>query len=132
MASKTAIKGPRVIAKTKCKRLAAMQWANEKECQLIKARGGKWRDGSYGAAQTLNEKPGGRTKYHTRQPALQYNYACQLPGSAAFSELLWRFTLGTATNQGARTNAHLVYSGACVRLHSTGSQGPPSSSPQLA
>ena len=57
---KTAIKGPHVIAKTKGKRLAAMEWANEKECQLIVARGGKWRDGSYGAAQTLNEKPGGQ------------------------------------------------------------------------
>ena len=57
---KTAIKGPRVIAKAKGKRLAAMEWANEKECQLIVARGGKWRDGSCGAAQTLNEKPGGQ------------------------------------------------------------------------
>jgi len=57
---KTAIKGPHVIAKTKGKRLAAMEWANEKECQLIVARGGKWRDGSCGAAQTLNEKPGGQ------------------------------------------------------------------------
>jgi hypothetical protein len=53
-------KGPCVLTKVTAKRLAAMAWANEKESELIVARGGPWRDGSYGAAQTLNAKRGGQ------------------------------------------------------------------------
>ena len=52
--------GPRVVARAKGKRLEAMAWANEKESELIVARGGSWRDGSHGAAQTLNAKRGGQ------------------------------------------------------------------------
>ena len=53
-------KGPCVLTKVTAKRLAAMAWANEKESELIVARGGPWRDGSHGTAQTLNAKRGGQ------------------------------------------------------------------------
>ena len=57
---KAAFAGPRVIAKAKGKRLQVMMWLDEKEDKEIVARGGPWRDGSYGAAQTLNAKRGGQ------------------------------------------------------------------------
>ena len=57
---KAAFNGPRVIAKAKGKRLQVMMWLDEKEDKEIVARGGPWRDGSYGAAQTLNAKRGGQ------------------------------------------------------------------------
>ena len=57
---KAAFNGPRAIAKAKGKRLNVMMWLDEKEDKEIVARGGSWRDGSYGAAQTLNAKRGGQ------------------------------------------------------------------------
>ena len=57
---KAAFAGPCVIAKTKGKRLHVMSWLDEKEDKEIVARGGPWRDGSYGTAQTLNAKRGGQ------------------------------------------------------------------------
>jgi hypothetical protein len=63
---KAAFTGPRVIAKARGKRLDIMMWLDEKEDQVIVARGGPWRSGSYGAAQTLNAKRGGQGDPFTR------------------------------------------------------------------
>lgn len=63
---KAAFDGPRVIAKAKGKRLNVMMWLDENEDKEIVARGGPWRDGSYGAAQTLNAKRGGQGDPFTR------------------------------------------------------------------
>ena len=57
---KAAFGAPRVIAKATGKRLRIMLWLDETEIKAIVARGGTWRDGSYGAAQTLNAKRGGQ------------------------------------------------------------------------